>query len=79
MRMTDETLDALTEILNIGIGRAAASLSRMVETRVELRVPEIELIELNEDSTYVNSTSFNMSCPPTDANDFSEFRSILRR
>ena len=61
MKMSPADLDALTEVLNIGIGRAASSLSRMVETRVELRVPRIELIDLDEDSSVNDSTSYNMS------------------
>ena len=51
-------IDALTEIFNIGIGRAANSLNKMVSQTVDLTIPEIEIIpnvtaktKLNFDST----------------------------
>ncbi len=37
-------IDALTEIFNIGIGRAANSLNKMVSQTVELTIPEIEML-----------------------------------
>ena len=36
--------DAITELLNIGVGRAAAALSDMVEQEVELTVPHLEFV-----------------------------------
>ena len=51
-------IDALTEIFNIGIGRAANSLNKMVSQTVDLTIPEIEILpnvtaktKLNFDST----------------------------
>lgn len=41
MQLTDDQLDALGEIVNIGVGKAASSLSDLIGTRIELRVPEI--------------------------------------
>lgn len=43
MQLNNEHLDALGEVVNIGVGRAAASLSELLGTRIELRVPEIEI------------------------------------
>ncbi len=37
-------IDALTEIFNIGIGRAANSLNKMVSQTVDLSIPEIEIL-----------------------------------
>ncbi len=37
-------IDALTEIFNIGIGRAANSLNKMVSQLVDLTIPEIEIL-----------------------------------
>ena len=37
--LSDERRDAVTELLNIGFGRAAASLSALTNARVELLVP----------------------------------------
>ncbi len=43
MQLTSEQKDAVTEIINIGVGRAAASLSDMLGQRIELRVPSVAL------------------------------------
>lgn len=43
MQLSNEHLDALGEVVNIGVGRAAASLSELLGTRIELRVPQIEI------------------------------------
>ena len=45
MKLSEEQLDALGEIVNIGVGRAAASLSELLGTRIELRVPRIRIME----------------------------------
>ncbi len=37
-------LDALREVVNVGVGRAAATLSEMVETRVALHAPNVVVI-----------------------------------
>lgn len=41
-------LDALTEVFNIGAGRAAASLSEIVGDEVKLSVPRIQLYQSSE-------------------------------
>ena len=43
MKLTDDQRDALTEIANIGVGRAAAALSELAQARVVLRVPTVTL------------------------------------
>jgi chemotaxis protein CheC len=40
--------DALVEVLNIGFGRAAASLSKLTGQRVELEVPQITMCPVAE-------------------------------
>jgi chemotaxis protein CheC len=42
--LTDFQQDVISELLNIGMGRAAASLSEMVGEVVELSVPRVEFI-----------------------------------
>ncbi|MDP2697317.1 chemotaxis protein CheC [Thalassospira sp.] len=42
--LTDLEKDTITELINIGVGRAAASLSEMVDQPVELSVPSIDFI-----------------------------------
>ncbi|WP_025916813.1 chemotaxis protein CheX [Herminiimonas sp. CN] len=46
--LTHEHLDALTEIFNVGAGRAASSLSEIVGDEVKLSVPSIEIIKSDE-------------------------------
>lgn len=43
-----EQLDVLTELVNIGVGRAAAILNQMTQVRVQLSVPVVRLIERRE-------------------------------
>lgn len=42
--LTDDQRDAITELLNIGMGRAADALSQMVKEEVYLSVPFLELL-----------------------------------
>lgn len=44
--LTDEHLDALREISNVGMGNAATALSQMVSDRVELHVPSVSLVDI---------------------------------
>lgn len=46
--LTELHLDALTEVFNIGAGRAAASLSEIVGDEVKLSVPLIEIKKTSE-------------------------------
>jgi len=41
-------LDALREVGNIGAGNAATALSKMLGSRVEMNVPDIEILPLSE-------------------------------
>lgn len=41
-------LDALQEIVNIGIGRAAASLNTMLSFPIELQVPAIKILQMDD-------------------------------
>lgn len=47
--LTAEREDMLTELVNIGIGRAAHALSEMVDSRVGLRVPHVCVRETSMD------------------------------
>jgi chemotaxis protein CheC len=46
--LTAQQEDALIELLNIGFGRAAASLSQLTGHRVVLEVPEVSLLPIEE-------------------------------
>lgn len=56
--LSELQLDALTEIFNIGAGRAASSLSEIVGDEVKLSVPRVQLYqssEINADVLSLNS------------------------
>jgi len=44
MNLTDIELDALTEIFNVGVGKAARALSELARSTVRLDVPKVEMI-----------------------------------
>jgi len=46
--LTDLHIDALSEVFNIGAGRAAASLSDIVGEEVKLSVPQVEICSTTE-------------------------------
>ena len=45
MELNRDQLDALAEMINIGVGRAAAVLNQMVKSRVDLRAPTVRVLE----------------------------------
>ena len=45
MALTGEHLDTLTELLNVGVGRAADVLNQMIEAHVTLSVPSVRVVE----------------------------------
>ncbi len=48
MNFNQDQIDALTEVINIGIGRAAASLSELVQERIELAAPRVQIHRVEE-------------------------------
>lgn len=50
--------DALGEIFNIGVGRAASSLSQIVQDEVLLSAPEVLLVDRNEAAQLLLGTEF---------------------
>jgi len=46
--LSELEVDALTEIFNIGIGRAAGSLNKMISQTVELTIPNVQVISSQE-------------------------------
>jgi chemotaxis protein CheC len=56
--LSELQLDALTEVFNVGAGRAASSLSEIVGDEVKLSVPRIQLClssEINAEALSLNS------------------------
>lgn len=48
IEITEMEQDLLTELFNIGVGNAAASLSTMVKQEIQLSVPQIEFLSIKE-------------------------------
>ncbi|MFP4084759.1 MAG: chemotaxis protein CheC [Desulfonatronovibrio sp.] len=48
MFITDMQRDVLTEVVNMGVGQAASSLNSILDTHVELSVPELKIVEKGE-------------------------------
>lgn len=46
-------LDVLKEIGNIGAGNAATALSKMLQTKIEMNVPEVRILSFDEIEDYV--------------------------
>ncbi len=55
MDLTEDERDALTELANLGVGRAAASLSRMVREPIHLSVPAVALLTREEAACEIES------------------------
>jgi chemotaxis protein CheC len=48
MRISNDELDALREVINIGVGRAAGALNDMIGRTVQLTVPSVSLVTPQE-------------------------------
>ncbi|WP_278744307.1 chemotaxis protein CheC [Ligilactobacillus agilis] len=48
MAYSEIELDGLKEIVNVGGGNAATSISQMINSRVDMDVPEVEVMAYNE-------------------------------
>jgi chemotaxis protein CheC len=48
MQLTPIQIDILQELINIGVGRAASMLNRMVATHIRLHVPEVRVLNTQE-------------------------------
>jgi chemotaxis protein CheC len=53
-------IDAVTEIMNVGVGRAAASLSLMVAEEIQLSVPHAQVLYGADASAHLGSTANRM-------------------
>ena len=57
MNVSAEEIDALRELINIGVGRAAGALNDMVGAHVELRVPSVRLVSPADIAEIIKSTA----------------------
>ncbi|VAW81592.1 hypothetical protein MNBD_GAMMA12-687 [hydrothermal vent metagenome] len=56
-KLSELQLDALTEAFNIGMGSAAAALSEMVNTRINLSVPKVSFIDKTAAAAQLSQTT----------------------
>ena len=50
-----DAMDIIREVVNIGIGEAASSLSELVKDRVYINVPDIQIVDLVDVPAYIRS------------------------
>ncbi len=48
MELTADELDALKELINIGVGNAAGMLNEMIQFPIKLEIPDVELLSSTE-------------------------------
>lgn len=59
IELDDLQEDALGEIFNIGVGRAANALSQIVKSEIELSVPQVELVPISQVRETLSGGEFN--------------------
>src|ERR1019366_9225973 len=59
MYLTELQLDALKEVINIGVGYAAGALNELVGTPISLRVPEVDVLDLDQARMRVTAFGWN--------------------
>ncbi len=57
IKLDDDQLDALSEVFNIGVGKAAAAMSGLVGDEVLLSVPHVSLLTVNEAARELTATN----------------------
>ena len=50
-QMSNQYFDVLKEIGNIGAGNAMTALSQMLQCKVDMKVPQVRLLERSEEHT----------------------------
>ena len=57
--LDNEQLDALSEVFNIGVGKAAAALSTLIRDEVLLAVPHVSVVTVNEAVQQLGATGLS--------------------
>ena len=55
MKVTSYQIDALTELINIGVGRAAGTLNQILEAHVHLQVPSVKIFQYSQIEQALNN------------------------
>lgn len=51
MEVNTESLDAITETINIGVGRSASLLNQMTGSHIQLQIPKLSVVRLKDFET----------------------------
>ncbi len=72
MKISNEHLDILIEVINIGVGKAANILNQMVNEKIKLSVPSVKVLTLQEfyNSMPLHGSPFLSSVSLTFKSDF---------
>ncbi len=57
--LTDLQRDAISELMNIGMGRAASALSQMAHDEVQLSVPLVDLVPVNNMTQFLHAQTLD--------------------
>jgi len=60
MKLSEDQVDYLKEIVNIGIGRSANALNKIVKNRVTLKVPILQIITFQEFNSRLEGSTSNL-------------------
>ena len=60
--LSDEQLDFLTEMMNIGAGNAAAALSQMLPSQVNIRIPAVHVVPITQAPSILGDPSLPITC-----------------
>lgn len=60
LQLDAEQVDALSEIFNIGVGKAAAAMSRLMHDEVLLNVPRVSVFTVSEAAQQLGTTGASM-------------------
>ena len=61
MNLTSDQLDAIRELFNMGVGKGASILSQMVDSRVHLEIPKVEIFSSSDYEKIKESIDLNES------------------
>ncbi len=61
MKVSIEQLDAIKELFNMGVGKGASILSQMVDSRVHLEVPKVEIFSSSDIESLKNAIGLDES------------------
>ena len=65
MQITDDHLDAIKEMVNIGVGKAAGILNQMTDSHIQLSIPECKVFhpsELLQQSAFAEDEKISAVC-----------------